>query len=163
MPGMKAIRLRPGKERSLLHRHPWVFQGSIERGGADAGETVRVEAADGRFLAWGAFSPNSMIRVRAWSFEEAERIDAAFFARRIERAVALRARLQLPSNGVRLVHGEADRAVLFPVGCTPRSRPAKCLNRWRRKVALARCGPTARRGMCCASQAAVASRPSCRS
>ena len=106
--GMKAIRLRPGKERSLLHRHPWVFQGSIERGGADAGETVRVEASDGRFLAWGAFSPNSMIRVRAWSFEEAERIDAAFFARRIARAVALRTRLQLQSNGVRLVHGEAD-------------------------------------------------------
>ena len=61
---MKSIRLREGKERSLLRRHPWVFQGSIEKGKADSGETVRVEAADGRFLAWGAFSPTSMIRVR---------------------------------------------------------------------------------------------------
>jgi 23S rRNA (cytosine1962-C5)-methyltransferase len=105
---MKAIRLRDGKERSLLRRHPWVFQGSIEKGKADSGETVRVEAADGRFLAWGAFSPSSMIRVRAWSFDETERIDAAFFRRRIARALALRARLAVASDGVRLIHGEAD-------------------------------------------------------
>src|SRR5690348_5706006 len=48
---MKTIRLRPGRERSLQRGHPWVFEGAIERGKADAGETVRVEASDGRFLA----------------------------------------------------------------------------------------------------------------
>jgi 23S rRNA (cytosine1962-C5)-methyltransferase len=105
---MKTIRLREGKERSLLRRHPWVFDGAIERGRADPGETVRVESADGRFLAWGAFSPASRIRVRCWSFDEAERIDAALFARRIQRAVALRQRMAVASSGVRLVHGEAD-------------------------------------------------------
>lgn len=105
---MKSIRIREGRERSLLRRHPWVFEGSIAKGRADPGETVRVEAQDGRFLAWGAYSPASAIRVRAWSFEEGERIDAAFFARRIAQAVALRARLPIDSDGVRLVHGEAD-------------------------------------------------------
>jgi len=105
---MKSIRLRDGKERSLLRRHPWVFQGSVAKGSADAGETVRVEADDGRFLAWGAFSPSSMIRVRAWSFAESERIDRAFFERRIATALALRARLPIASDGLRLVHGEAD-------------------------------------------------------
>lgn len=105
---MKSIRLREGKERSLLRRHPWVFEGSVAKGRADAGETVRVEAADGRFLAWAAYSPSSSIRLRAWSFDEAERIDAAFFARRVEAAVAMRARLAIASEGVRLVHGEAD-------------------------------------------------------
>jgi len=105
---MKSIRLLPGKERSLQRRHPWVFAGSVARGKADPGETVRVEAADGSFLAWGAYSPSSSIRVRAWSFDEAERIDAAFLQRRIARAVALRARLGLASTGMRLVHGEAD-------------------------------------------------------
>ena len=105
---MKTIRLLEGKERSLRRRHPWVFQGSIDRGRADAGETVRVEAADGSFLCWGAFSPESMIRVRAWTFDEAERIDHAFFKRRVARALALRARLPIDSDGVRLVHGEAD-------------------------------------------------------
>ena len=105
---MKSIRLRGGKERSLLKRHPWVFEGSIASGRADPGETVRVEAADGGFLAWGAYSPASSIRVRAWSFDEHERIDAAFFERRIARALAVRARLPIGSDGVRLIHGEAD-------------------------------------------------------
>ncbi len=105
---MKTIRLREGKERSLLRRHPWVFEGSIARGRADAGETVRVEDASGSFLAWGAYSPASAIRVRAWSFDEGERIDAAFLQRRADRAVALRQRLPLASDGQRLVHGEAD-------------------------------------------------------
>jgi 23S rRNA (cytosine1962-C5)-methyltransferase len=109
---MKSIRLREGKERSLLRHHPWIFQGSILKGGGDAGETVRVESHDGRFLAWAAFSPASSIRARAWSFDEAERIDEAFFDRRLRRAIALRERLAggglLASDGVRLVHGEAD-------------------------------------------------------
>ncbi len=105
---MKSIRLREGKERSLLRRHPWVFEGSVARGKADPGETVRLEDAAGQFLAWGAYSGSSMIRVRAWSFDEDERIDAAFFERRIARAVALRVRLPIASRGVRLVHGEAD-------------------------------------------------------
>ncbi|MEK8028928.1 class I SAM-dependent rRNA methyltransferase [Pseudaquabacterium rugosum] len=105
---MKTIRLREGRERSLLRRHPWVFQGSIAKGGADAGETVRLESDTGQFLGWGAYSPASMIRVRAWSFDETERIDAAFFARRVQAAVALRGRLAIASDGVRLIHGEAD-------------------------------------------------------
>ena len=105
---MKTIRIRAGKERSLLRRHPWVFEGSVASGKADAGETVRVEAEDGRFLAWAAYSPLSSIRLRAWSFDESERIDAAFFERRIVAAVAMRTRLAVASDGVRLVHGEAD-------------------------------------------------------
>jgi 23S rRNA (cytosine1962-C5)-methyltransferase len=105
---MKAIRLHEGRECSLLKRHPWVFDSAVARGRADAGETVRVDAADGRFLAWGAYSPQSSIRVRAWSFPEAERIDRAFFERRIGTAIALRARLPIASSGLRLVHGEAD-------------------------------------------------------
>lgn len=105
---MKTIRLRPGRERSLLKRHPWVFAGSVASGGADAGETVRVESAEGAFLAWAACSPASQIRLRAWSFDEAERIDAALFTRRIDAALALRRRMVLPSDGQRLVHGESD-------------------------------------------------------
>jgi 23S rRNA (cytosine1962-C5)-methyltransferase len=105
---MKVIRLKPGRERSLLHRHPWVFEGSIAKGGGDPGETVRVESADGQFLAWGACSPQSSIRVRVWSFDAAERVDAAFFGRRIAAAVAWRATLGIQSDGQRLVHAEVD-------------------------------------------------------
>ena len=105
---MKNIRLREGKERALQRRHPWIFEGAIQSGRADSGETVRVESAAGAFLAWAAFSPNSSIRLRAWSFDAAERIDAAFFRRRIDAAVAYRTRLPIRSDGVRLIHGEAD-------------------------------------------------------
>ncbi|MDM0017708.1 class I SAM-dependent rRNA methyltransferase [Variovorax saccharolyticus] len=105
---MKLLRLRSGKERSLLRRHPWVFESAIAKGGGDAGETVRIEAEDGRFLAWAAYSPHSKIRARAWSFDEAQRIDAAFLAGRVAQAVRARALFDLQSDGMRLVHGEAD-------------------------------------------------------
>ncbi len=105
---MKTIRLKEGKERSLLRRHPWVFDSAIAKGGGDAGETVRVESHDGRFLAWAAFSPASRIRVRAWSFDEAQRIDASFFDATIRRAIAARTRFAIASDGLRLVHGESD-------------------------------------------------------
>ena len=105
---MKTLRLRPGKERSLLRRHPWIFESAIAKGGGDAGETVRVESAEGQFLGWAAFSPASKIRARVWSFEAEQRIDAAFFARTLQKAIAARQRLEVRSNGVRLVHGESD-------------------------------------------------------
>jgi len=105
---MKSIRLRPGKERSLLRRHPWVFESAIARGGADPGETVRIESHDGAFLAWAAFSPASRIRARCWSFESDQRIDTGFFEARIAAAVRARERFFIDSDGVRLVHGESD-------------------------------------------------------
>ena len=105
---MKSIRLKPGKERSLLRRHPWVFDSAIARGGADPGETVRIEAHDGSFLAWAAFSPASRIRARCWSFEQAQRIEPAFFEARVAEAVRARERFGIDSDGLRLVHGESD-------------------------------------------------------
>ena len=105
---MKTIRLKEGKERSALRRHPWIFDSAIAKGGADAGETVRVESHSGSFLGWAAFSPSSKIRARIWSFEETQRIDAAFFEASIQRAIAARSRLDIQSNGLRLIHGESD-------------------------------------------------------
>ena len=105
---MKTIRLREGKERSLLRRHPWIFESAIAKGGGDSGETVRVESHDGRFLGWAAFSPASRIRARVWSFDESQRIDAAFFVARIQDAVRARTLFDIQSDGLRLVHGESD-------------------------------------------------------
>jgi len=105
---MKTLRLRDGKERSLLRQHPWIFESAIARGSADSGETVRVEGHDGRFLGWAAFSPASRIRARVWSFVEADRIDAAFFQSRVQAAVDMRKRLDIASDAMRLVHGESD-------------------------------------------------------
>ncbi len=92
----------------MLRRHPWVFDGAIAKGGGDPGETVRVEGHEGEFLGWAAFSPTSRIRARIWSFDEAQRIDAAFFAARIAAALQARQRFDIQSDGMRLVHGESD-------------------------------------------------------
>ena len=105
---MKTIRLKEGKERSLQRRHPWIFDSAIAKGGGDPGETVRVESSSGGFLAWASFSPASKIRARAWSFDEAQRIDAGFLAATCESAVRARARFDIPSDAMRLVHGESD-------------------------------------------------------
>ncbi|MDO9144463.1 class I SAM-dependent rRNA methyltransferase [Rhodoferax sp.] len=105
---MKVVRLRAGKERSLLRRHPWIFESAIAKGGGDAGETVQVESDQGQFLGWAAFSPASKIRARVWSFDEAQRIDASFFTAACARAVQARTRFDIPSNAMRLVHGESD-------------------------------------------------------
>jgi 23S rRNA (cytosine1962-C5)-methyltransferase len=105
---MKTLKLKPGKEKSLLRRHPWVFDGAVAKGGGDAGETVRIESHESQFLAWAACSPSSKIRARVWSFDEAQRIDKPFLAQRLQAAVALRERLGVDSDGVRLVHGESD-------------------------------------------------------
>ena len=105
---MKTIRLREGKERSLQRRHPWIFDGAIARGGADSGETVRVEAADGKFLAWAAYSPASKIRARVWSFDESQRIDASFLIANCAIATGTRARFDIQSDAMRLIHGESD-------------------------------------------------------
>lgn len=105
---MKSIRLRPGKEKSLLKGHPWIFDGAVAKGGADSGETVRIESHEGRFLAWAAFSPKSRIRARVWSFEESARIDEAFFAERVARAIEARKLWRIESDAIRLVHGESD-------------------------------------------------------
>ena len=105
---MKTIRLREGKERSLHRHHPWIFESAIAKGSGDSGETVRVDSHDGKFLAWAAFSPSSKIRARVWSFDEAQRIDASFFIAACARSIRARARFDIQSDSMRLVHGDAD-------------------------------------------------------
>ncbi|HZV55038.1 MAG TPA: class I SAM-dependent methyltransferase [Rhodocyclaceae bacterium] len=103
--------LQPGKERSLYRRHPWIFAGSVERlaGRARLGDTVEVIAGK-QVLAKAAWSPESMIRARVWSFDPDEIIDNAFFKRRVAAAVARRGVLPWLTlqQGLRLIHAESD-------------------------------------------------------
>jgi 23S rRNA (cytosine1962-C5)-methyltransferase len=109
---MKQLILKPGREKSLLRRHPWVFSGAVARveGRPESGDTVSVRAAGGEFLAWAAYSPVSQIRARVWSWEEKETIDAGFMRTRLRRALDARERLIAAEAGaaLRLVHGESD-------------------------------------------------------
>lgn len=104
--------LKAGREKSLRRRHPWVFSGAIERvdGGVAAGATVDVLGSSGELLARAAYSPASQIRARVWTFDTREAIDAAFFGRRLERAIESRRRLGLlgADAACRLVFSESD-------------------------------------------------------
>jgi 23S rRNA (cytosine1962-C5)-methyltransferase len=109
---MAQLVLMPGKERSAMKRHPWLFAGSVGRleGRARPGDTVEVLADDGRPLGRAAYSPRSQIRARFWTFDVDESVDDAFFKRRIAASVARRQALPelRGQSGLRLIHAESD-------------------------------------------------------
>lgn len=109
---MAQLILMPGKERSAMKRHPWLFAGSVGRleGRARPGDTVEVLADNLRPLGRAAYSPASQIRARFWTFDADEAVDDAFFKRRIAAAVARRQALPelRGQDGLRLIHAESD-------------------------------------------------------
>ena len=72
------------------------------------GETVQVLDANGQFLAWGAYSPDSQIRVRIWSWQEKQKITPDYFRGLISRSIQYRDRIGYQYPMRRLVHAESD-------------------------------------------------------
>ncbi len=108
---MKYIRLKPGKEESLLRHHPWVFSGAVASLPKDLeeGDIVTVTDSKGNVLGTGHYQIGSIV-VRILEFG-ADRIPEDFFLRRLENAFRLRQTLGLireDNNCFRLVHGEGD-------------------------------------------------------
>ena len=107
-----ALTLKPGREKSLLRRHPWVFSGAVGKvvGDPQPGQTIDILTDKGKVIARGAYSPWSQIRARVWTFDPDEPVEADFFRRRIQTAIAERIPLKLTeiSNALRLVHAESD-------------------------------------------------------
>jgi len=83
-----SVILQPEREKSLLRRHPWIFASGIAQqvGRMNSGDTVDVFSSEGQWLGRGAWSPESQIQVRIWTFDQQEIIDNGFFQRRIARA-----------------------------------------------------------------------------
>jgi len=117
---MAVVTIKPGREKALLRRHPWIFSGAIAeiRGNPGVGETVEGVDAGGEFLAQGAYSPQSQIRVRVWTFDSQEVIDEAFFRQRLQSSIQNRKSSienrkssivdTSPRTALRLVHAESD-------------------------------------------------------
>ena len=109
---MPTLILKPGREKSLLRRHPWIFSGAVGHmeGEPGSGAAVEVRSSKGEFLACAAWSPASQIRARVWTFDPAEEVDSEFFRRRIR--AALRARetwnLKRETDALRLIYAESD-------------------------------------------------------
>ncbi|MCE1248962.1 MAG: class I SAM-dependent rRNA methyltransferase [Firmicutes bacterium] len=109
------IILKPGREKNLLKKHPWVFSGGIQKVNGDPmpGDTVTAVSSKGEFTAYCAFSPQSQIRLRVWSWNEKDKINEGFFDEKIRTAIALRKNLGLFSdptinNSCRVINSESD-------------------------------------------------------
>ena len=109
---MSSVTLKPGREKSLLRRHPWIFSGAVAgvSGKPAPGETVEIIDAAGKPLALGAWSPRSSISARIWTFDPHRKIDAAFFRERLESALAFRRSIADDPDvtGWRMVNAESD-------------------------------------------------------
>ncbi|HPF71824.1 MAG TPA: class I SAM-dependent methyltransferase, partial [Candidatus Krumholzibacteria bacterium] len=110
---MNILHLKSGRERSAERRHPWIFSGAVRAvdGAPAPGETVVVMTSRGDALGRAAWSPNSQIQARFWTFDPHEEVDADFFRERLADAVAARAAMGLAVRGegaCRVVHGESD-------------------------------------------------------
>ncbi|EIO5871218.1 class I SAM-dependent methyltransferase [Vibrio parahaemolyticus] len=106
-----AIYLVKGREKSVKRKHPWIFSRGISKveGEPALGETVDVFTHDGKWLAKAAYSPESQIRARIWSFEK-EEINKAFFVKRFQNAQLLREDVieRDGLTGYRLIAAESD-------------------------------------------------------
>jgi 23S rRNA (cytosine1962-C5)-methyltransferase len=104
--------LKPGREKALKRRHPWIFSMAIKKvkGQVMPGGTVDIIDSDGNWLGRGAYSPDSQIRVRVWTFDQSEQIDSEFFLKRIASAYQARQALIADQGltGFRLVAAESD-------------------------------------------------------
>ena len=108
---MADLILKPGKERSVIRRHPWIFAGSVDRldGRARPGDTVTVVTAEGKALARAAWSPSSQIRARVWSFDAEAAID------HVAEAYGATADFAVKQNAALVFNDEALSAWLAPV------------------------------------------------
>jgi 23S rRNA (cytosine1962-C5)-methyltransferase len=109
---MPEIILKPGREKSVVKRHPWIFSGAIAHinGSPRPGETVDVISSMGERLARAAFNPKSNIAGRIWTWDPNEQVDEHFFELILSRSIERRQKLpgEIDSNAMRMVNAESD-------------------------------------------------------
>lgn len=112
------LRLKPGHDRRAAAGYPWIFANEVVLDEAarriEPGGLVTLTRADGRPLGPASFNLHALIIARLFGTDAGEAVDAAFFRRRIEAALALRQRF-FAKPFYRLVHAEADRLPGFVV------------------------------------------------
>jgi 23S rRNA (cytosine1962-C5)-methyltransferase len=113
-PGLAAAQvvLKPRKAQPFFNRHPWVLESAIHRveGEAADGDVVDLVSDKGKFIARGLFNSRSKLRVRLYTWDATELLDAAFFHHRLETAINFRRDLGFTKSAeaARLVFSEAD-------------------------------------------------------
>ena len=109
---LPALRLKAHEERRLRAGHLWVYSNEVDIAQTPlkafaAGALCRIEEARGKPLGVGYVNPNTLLCARVLSGKGDAKIDADWFVRRIESALALRQRIY-PTPHYRLLYGESD-------------------------------------------------------
>jgi 23S rRNA (cytosine1962-C5)-methyltransferase len=109
---MIEVILKKGKEKAVLHRHPWVFSGAIEKvnGKPANGDIVKLIDAKGAFMAYGFYNDQSRVALRLLEWDEAVAVDEQWFREKVAVAVAGRSSLLVAgvTNTCRLIFSESD-------------------------------------------------------
>ncbi len=126
----RILTLKPGKERLVANRHPWIFAGAIARESGPANAALAdLLDPQGRRIASGFHSQHSQIRVRALTFGD-EELTEATIRERINAAVARRMgsglKLKVPKNDTRL--GDRQSSALSTSDLTPFDNAYRLIN-----------------------------------
>jgi len=109
---MTDVILKKGKEKAVLHRHPWVFSGAIEhvKGKPANGDIVRLLNAKDEFMAYGFYNDQSRVALRLLEWDERIVVDDDWFRKKVAIAVANRSELLAggTTNTCRLIFSESD-------------------------------------------------------
>lgn len=107
-----SVVLKPGRQRAVQRRHPWVFSGAVRRVEGDPidGDIVEVRDAHGDWLARGYLNRRSQIVVRLLTWDPDEPVDALFWQQRLQQAITFRSALagDPTTTAYRLAHAESD-------------------------------------------------------
>lgn len=109
---MIEVILKKGKEKAVLHRHPWVFSGAIEKvkGKPENGDVVKLIDAKGAFLAYGFYNDQSRVALRLLEWDEAAELNEQWFKAKVAAAVESRNNILVDgvTNTCRLIFSESD-------------------------------------------------------
>ncbi|MEO7213306.1 class I SAM-dependent rRNA methyltransferase [Mucilaginibacter sp.] len=104
--------LKKGKEKAVLHKHPWVFSGAIDKVQCKPanGEIIRLLSSQSAFLAYGFYNDQSRVAVRLLEWEESIAVDAEWFRQKVRTSVAGRAHILADgdTDTCRLIFSESD-------------------------------------------------------
>lgn len=109
---MIEVVLKKGKEKAVLHRHPWVFSGAIEKvkGKPANGDVVKLIDSKGAFMAYGFYNDQSRVALRLLEWDETVEVNEKWFREKVATAVESRDSILIDgiTNTCRLIFSESD-------------------------------------------------------
>jgi 23S rRNA (cytosine1962-C5)-methyltransferase len=106
------LQLNPKRERSVIHRHPWIFSGAVAKmPKAEEGDIVEVRNHGNTILGYGFYSVKSQISCRMFEWDKGHDFETEdYWFNKIQNALALRKEqiISPDTNAYRLIHAEGD-------------------------------------------------------